>query len=276
MPRIVRFLLALLFTAPALAQQTPVYEIDPGHTRVAVTVNHLGFSKMPGFFYDVTGMLRFDPHDVGQSALDVKINAKAFTMGHLVLDKKLRGPEYFNTAQYPTIRFRATHVETTGMETGDVTGNLTFLGVTRPVTLHVRFNRKAWDQYTNADKVGFTAWGKINRSDFGMKTLLPDVGDEVKLRISVEAYVPTLDMKLKKQEQAKKLQENDEDNKALEEADDDKDAEDTTGAMPHVGVAPGGKSGQVASGGVHLRPGTEDRSPFSPMEPKEVKDGVAH
>lgn len=193
------FVMLLSFGAPAFAQEIPTYEIDPGHTRVSFTINHLGYSMMPGFFNDITGVIRFDPKDVGQSRVDVKIKTDSITMGHAVLDKKLREPEYFNTKQYPIIRFRGTRIETTGMETGILTGNLTFLGVTRPVELKVRFNKKAWNSYMNTDVIGFSATGKINRSDFGMKTSLPDVGDEVKLRISVEAFVPSLEMKLKKQ-----------------------------------------------------------------------------
>lgn len=241
MPRFILLFVLCCFFTSAHAQQVTRYEIDPAHTRVVFTVKHLGFSWMPGVFNDITGTLNFNPADVSQSALDVKINAKSVSMGHKVLDKKLQEPQYFDTARYPVIRFRATHIETTGLETGNVTGNLTFLGITKPVKLHVRFNRKAWNTFMNTDVVGFTAWGKINRSDFGMKTMLPDVGDEVKLRIAVEAFVPTLDMKLKKHPELKK---------AMPEQGEDK-------AVPLL------LPGAPGTGGVKMNTKPNNASPFT-------------
>lgn len=201
MPR--RFLLTvfalLLVLTPAYAQQeAPVYEIDPSHTRVTFFVDHLGFSKMPGFFTDVTGTIRFDPADIAQARVDVRIDPKSATMGNKLLDAKLREADYFSAAKYPIIRFQGTKIEQTGMEEGKLTGTVTLRGVTRPVTLDTRFVRKSWNTYMNTETIGFSARGKISRSEFGMTKLLPDVGDMVDLVISVEAYLPTLETRQKR------------------------------------------------------------------------------
>lgn len=163
------------------------YTIDPSHTRVLYFISHLGFSKMPGQFNDVTGTIQFDPNNAENSSVDALINARSLSMGNEALDKKLQGPDYFNVIKYPLIRFTSTKTEKTGSGTGTVTGDLTLLGVTKPVTLDVRFNHKGYNKYAKAQAIGFSAKGKINRSDFGMKTLLPDVGDEIELRIEAEA-----------------------------------------------------------------------------------------
>jgi polyisoprenoid-binding protein YceI len=173
-----------LFASPVRAE---TYNLDAGHTRVQYRVNHLGFSDMPGIFNDIKGTLNFDPTNPEASTIDATINASSVTMNNTMLDGKIKGGDFFNVAKFPTITFKSTGVNREGSAKGSVEGKLTFLGVTRPVTLDVTFNKKAWDKYAGAEAVGFTAYAKIHRSDFGMKYLLPDVGDDVTIRIDVEA-----------------------------------------------------------------------------------------
>lgn len=163
------------------------YVIDPSHTRVEYRVSHLGFSFMPGRFSDVTGNIAFDPQKPEESQVNVLINALAVSMDDKTLDEKLKGPQFFNASKYPLIAFKSTEVKKNGINTGTMTGDVTLLGVTKPITLKVKFNKKGWNKYAGAEAVGFTAWGKLRRSDFGMKAYIPDVGDEVTLRIAVEA-----------------------------------------------------------------------------------------
>lgn len=182
-------LLFSLFIAPARAEEPQLYNIDKDHTRVVFFVDHLGFSHMPGVFNDVTGTINFDHARAEESNVNVRINARAVSVNHKALDAKLQGAEYFNTAKFPIITFKSTKIETTGLETGLLTGDLTMLGVTKPVTLDVRFNHKGWNNYASLEAIGFTATGKISRSDFGMRTMLPDVGDDIELRIELEAQL---------------------------------------------------------------------------------------
>ena len=177
---------ALTFAAltPAHAE---TYVLESGHTRAEFRVSHLGFSEMPGMFSDIKGRLEFDPAKPEQGSIEATINANSVTMNHAVLDGKLKGKDFFNTAKYPTITFKSTDIDRDGSASGTIKGNLTMLGVTRPVTLDVTFSKKAWNKYAGAEAVGFTAFTKIHRSDFGMKYLLPDVGDDVTIRLDVEA-----------------------------------------------------------------------------------------
>ncbi|MDB5478235.1 MAG: polyisoprenoid-binding protein [Alphaproteobacteria bacterium] len=181
----------LAFSVPALAAPaSPVqkaYKIDPNHTRVIYFISHLGFSRFMGHFNKATGTINFNVDDVQNSSVDVTIDATSLSMDQSVLDNTLQGPQYFDTQRFPTITFKSTRVQRTGPATGDVTGDLTLHGMTRPVTLQVKFNRQGMNRYARANSLGFSATGKINRSDFGIRTLLPDVGDEVTLQIEAEA-----------------------------------------------------------------------------------------
>jgi polyisoprenoid-binding protein YceI len=94
---------------------------------------------------------------------------------------------YFNSAAFPAITFKSTEVTTTGHNTGTVTGDLTFRGVTKPVTLDVLYNGTASFPWApDQPKIGFSATGSLKRSDFGMDILVPSVSDEVDLLIEVE------------------------------------------------------------------------------------------
>ncbi len=177
----------VLFAPSAMAEE---YVFDSSHTRVQYRISHLGFSDMPGMFSNIKGTLNFDPTMPEQSTVEAVINASDVTMNNTVLDGKLKGKDFFNVAKFPTITFNSTNVIREGSAKGSVEGKVTFLGVTRPVTLDVTFNKKAFSKYAGSDVVGFTAYTKINRSDFGMKYLLPDVGDTVTIRIDVEAVRP--------------------------------------------------------------------------------------
>lgn len=175
------------FAKPKDAHPLPVYTIDPNHTRVLFYVNHLGFSHTPGQFNAVAGTIAFDPARPQQSEVNATIQSAQVSMGLQALDAKIQTAEFFNTAKYPTITFKSHSIEKTGSVNGVMIGDLTLLGVTKAVKLDVKFNRKGWNTYAKADAIGFSATGKIRRSDFGMKAYLPDVGDDVFIRLEVEA-----------------------------------------------------------------------------------------
>jgi polyisoprenoid-binding protein YceI len=187
------FRLILAFLLVSFPVSAAVYEIEPGHTRVNYKISHLGYSYMPGTFNDIKGTIHFDDAKVEESSVNVTIATKSVTMDHDVLDGKLLSETFFNAEKYPTITFKSVKVEKTGDDRGSVTGDLTLLGVTKPVTLKVKFNKKAVNPYVKAEMVGFSAWGQIKRSDFGMSAYLPDVGDEVFFSIQAEAVGPKIE-----------------------------------------------------------------------------------
>lgn len=185
----------LLIATPAFAALDH-YTLDKEHTNIVFHINHLGFSEMVGLMTSYDGSFRFDPHQPKQSSVDVTINPAGIHTSSKKLDEVLQGAQWFNTAKFPTMHFVSTAINVTGAHTGDVTGNLTMLGVTKPVVLHVHFNKADFFPMVHDFKAGFSATATIKRSDFGMTSYIPMVGDEVRLEIQTEG----VDQDIKKEQ----------------------------------------------------------------------------
>ena len=167
------------------------YTADPDHTLVAWTLDHLGFSPYTGLFGGVTGSLTLDPKAPNSAKVDVTIpvskvvTASTGLTQHLLRPGKDGGkPDFFGAAPADA-RFVSTAVVANGQK-ARITGNLTFNGVTRPVTLDAEFYGagKMPEQMGGKENVGFHATGTITRSQFGLGFGVPMVGDSVKLDIS--------------------------------------------------------------------------------------------
>jgi polyisoprenoid-binding protein YceI len=96
----------------------------------------------------------------------------------------LKGDQWLDAKANPQITFKAKSVTVTGPQTATVTGDLTLHGVTKPVNLQAKLNGGGVNPLDKKFTVGFELAGKIKRSDFGVKTYLPLIGDEVDLTIS--------------------------------------------------------------------------------------------
>ena len=162
------------------------YRLDPSHFAVLWKVSHLGFSHFVGRFDRADATLDFDPAAPAAASLTVTVETASLDTRLPDLDSTLRGSGWFDVATYPQAVFRSTAIEITGPATGRVTGDLTLLGVTRPVTLDVTFNGGATNLLTGRYTLGFAASGTLHRSEFGLTNLVPAVGDEVELEIQAE------------------------------------------------------------------------------------------
>jgi polyisoprenoid-binding protein YceI len=171
--------------APAIAADT--YALDPAHTQVIFTIDHLGFSTITGSVRGLSGTLLLDTVKPQNSTVTVSMAADSVDTGFAARDKALQGPMFFNVSTFPAMTFKSTHVTMTSAKTADIQGELNLLGVTRPLVLKTTFNRIAEDTIgTKVYKAGFTATTTIRRSDFGMKAYVPYVGDEVHVVINFE------------------------------------------------------------------------------------------
>jgi polyisoprenoid-binding protein YceI len=170
------------------ARAADKYALDPMHTFVVFKVTHLGYIHVVGWFTAVAGELTFDPADVTKSTLNVTIKTASIDTHFPQRNKDLMSPDFLNVAEFPEMTFKSTSVQKTGDKTGKVTGELTLLGVTKPVTMDVTFNKIAPNPFNNnKPTAGFEAHTVIKRSDFGMKAAIPSVGDEVDISIDAEA-----------------------------------------------------------------------------------------
>lgn len=186
-------IVSLFAAVSAGAQAAPdKYEIDKTHTHIIFFANHLGYSQTIGRIKEYEGYFTFDENEPEKSEVDVTLKPASVDTSVPALDETLRGEKFFNVAQFPTMRFKSTGVKVTdkAKKTGDVAGELTLLGVTKPVTLHVTYNKSGIHPYTNNYVSGFSAEARIKRSEFGMDKYLPDVGDEVVIHIEAEGVDP--------------------------------------------------------------------------------------
>ena len=197
-----RILLALplLFAAPLLAEETAApalpgvadatrvsagsYEVDARHTQVNWQVNHFGFNDYFGLFGDVTGTLDIDPANLGAATVDVTIPTASVATSSAGLTTHLQTPDFFDAAKFGTARFVSKNVVVDGQR-AMITGDLTMLGVTKPVELETRFEGAGANPMSKKATIGFHASTTIKRSDWGMTKYVPMVSDEVKLRISI-------------------------------------------------------------------------------------------
>ncbi|MCF8470323.1 MAG: YceI family protein [Parvibaculum sp.] len=166
------------------------YRIDPHHTSVHFNVDHLGFSRFVARFDKVGGTLEAVPTAPERSSLSVTIDAASIDTNVAELDEMLKGPDMFDAAAHPEITFMSTGLKRMGPAAGEMTGDLTIAGTIKPVTLDVTFNGAAPDPLTGDDTLGFSATGAFERSQWGLSSWWPAVGNEVEVHIEAEFIKP--------------------------------------------------------------------------------------
>lgn len=173
--------------AAASAQAAPEkFVLDPTHTYPHFEIDHLGFSTMLGRFNKTEGTMTIDWAKKTGSA-EIKIDAASVDTGFAKRDDHLRSPDFLNAAEFPAITYKSTKVVINDDKSATVDGNLTMVGVTKPVTIKVeRINCGEHPMKKGTHVCGFDASAKIKRSDFGIKYALPAVGDDMVLRFEVE------------------------------------------------------------------------------------------
>lgn len=183
--------LAACYTPPSIA---PVdapsgdYTLDPAHVSVVWSLSHAGLSQYTARFNDVTGALSFDPDTPESSRVDIRIDPKSVSTGDTEFDATIANDsKYFGAETHPEIRFVSTDIQTAGENTGIITGDLTFRGVTLPLVLDTTYNG-AGSSFGNPGKtLGFSATGTLKRSNFGLSYLTNlGIGDDVSLTIEAE------------------------------------------------------------------------------------------
>jgi polyisoprenoid-binding protein YceI len=186
MKRIVGAALAAV-VIPA-ADAAPVsYTLDPDHTIPRFEIMHNHFSNHIAAFMKSSGKATLDAA-VGTGSVEVTIETASFLAGHALMEKVVKSNEFFDVEKFPVMTYRSTRIRWEGGRPTVVEGDLTILGVTRPVTL--TFTNFACGQHprNKKEQCGGNLVGAIKRSDFGMKAYIPIIGDDVKLMIQVEAF----------------------------------------------------------------------------------------
>jgi polyisoprenoid-binding protein YceI len=179
-------LLAAAFALPAAAEQE-TYTVDPAHTYPSFEVNHLGFSTSRGMFTRTTGKIVLDRANKTGS-IDITIDTRSLFTGDERRDKHLRADDFFHVEMFPEMTYRSNTIRFRGDNPVAVEGELTLLGVTRPVSLGIDSFNCGTHPINRKPVCGADATATIKRSEFGMDAYVPAVGDQVTLRIGIEAF----------------------------------------------------------------------------------------
>lgn len=143
------------------------FQIDNSHSEIQFSVRHMMVSKVRGVFEKWGGEIALDPANPAATTVDITIDAASINTKDAQRDGHLRSADFLNVEQFPTIHFKSTEVELTGDNTAKLHGDLTIVGVSKPVTLNVEYQGNAkspWGTVT----YGFSASTKINREDWGL------------------------------------------------------------------------------------------------------------
>ncbi len=175
-------LAVLALAVPAFAAEN--YTVDGVHSQVVFKISHMGVSNNYGVFKDIAGTFTMDG---ANSKIEVTIKADSVDTFNAKRDSHIKSPDFFNTKEFPSITFKSKSVKSTGEKTMDVSGDLTFLGVTKPVTIKVtqvgsgKGMQGEW-------RSGFEGTFTIKRTDFGNKTYVEGggLGDDVSVMVNIE------------------------------------------------------------------------------------------
>jgi polyisoprenoid-binding protein YceI len=181
-------LAGLLATAGTAAAAPVTYKLDPGHTMVLFSWNHFGFSNPTANLGQVDGTLVYDEAAPTKSTVEATLPLAGLDTFVPKLDEHLKSADFLDAAKFPTVTFKSTKVTSAGKDKLKVVGDLTVHGVTKPVTLDVAVNKVGPHPMMKVQTAGFDATATIKRSDFGVGAYVPNVSDEIKIRITTEAH----------------------------------------------------------------------------------------
>ena len=179
---------ALIFTVTASAAfaAPETYVVDGSHTYPRFSYSHLGFSTQLSRFNTTTGKVVFDKA-AKTGSVDIEIDAKSVDTGSTLFNQHIQGEDFLDTAKYPKAIFKSTNVVVEGDKPAKIEGNLTIKGVTKPVTLTVTSFQAMPHPMQKKDAIGANAYTTIKRSEFNAGKYAPNVGEEVRIDIAIEA-----------------------------------------------------------------------------------------
>lgn len=185
------FLLLAAICGPTFSARADTYKIDPVHSAIRFKVRHF-FSYVSGSFEKFEGTIQFNPDQPEKSSVTAKIETASINTGNEKRDGDLRSPMFFDVEKYPAITFKSKKVRQTGPDSADVVGDLTMHGVTKEISLQVKFLGKGKGMGGSSISGWQVTPEPIKRSDYGltwskMVEGTAVVGEEVTISIDVEA-----------------------------------------------------------------------------------------
>lgn len=170
------------------------WNFDETHSGVDFVVRHMMVSKVRGQFTGIKGWLEFDEEQPENAQIVARIDVDTINTRQADRDAHLRSADFFDVENHPQMVFKSTAVKVTGENRGEVTGDLTIRGVTKPVTFDVEYFGQL-DSPFGDRRTGFSGTIKINREDFGLtwnqalETGGWLVGKEITVHVELEAIL---------------------------------------------------------------------------------------
>ena len=181
-----KHIIAALLAVSAGSALAQTYNIEPNHTYPSFEADHLGISVWRGKFTKTSGVVKLD-RAAKTGTMDIAIDANSIDFGHAKMNDHAKSKDMFNVEQFPTITYKGKAMKFDGDKPVSVEGELTMLGVTKPVTLNIGKFKCIEHPMLKREVCGADATAEFKRTDFGLNYGTPRFAPEVKLAIQVEA-----------------------------------------------------------------------------------------
>ena len=163
-----------------------IYNIDAVHSSVVFKIKHLNTSNFYGRFNDVSGKIELDENDPSKSSVEFTIKTDSVDTNNEKRDQHVKGPDFLNTKQFPTITFKSTKVAKSGDNKYAVEGEVEMHGEKKPLSVTVEQVGSGKDM-KGSDIIGAETKFTVKRSNFGMSGMQKALGDDIDVIVSVEA-----------------------------------------------------------------------------------------
>ena len=186
MKTILSFVVATFISVSAFAQST--WKVDKAHSKLTFTTTHLGISDVAGLFKDFDVTVNSSKPDFSDAVFELTTNVSSIDTEVEMRDNHLKSADFFDAEKHPTMTFKSTAIKPAGKDRYKLTGNLTMLGVTKPVTMDLWYRGTVENPMSKAPTAGFQLTGKLKRSDFNLGPKFPTamISDEVQIKADGE------------------------------------------------------------------------------------------
>ncbi|HYC42749.1 MAG TPA: YceI family protein [Noviherbaspirillum sp.] len=184
----IKHIIAAVLAISAGSAFAQTYNIEPNHTYPSFEADHLGISVWRGKFNKTSGVVKLD-RKAKTGTMDIAIEANSIDFGHAKMNEHAKSKDMFNVEQFPTITYKGKSMKFDGDKPVSVEGELTMLGVTKPVNLTISKFKCIEHPMFKREVCGADATAEFKRTDFGLNYGTPRFAPEVKLAIQVEALI---------------------------------------------------------------------------------------
>ncbi len=182
------FVLAAFFTLTAFTSLLPVWENDDPHSQLGFTVTHLGIADVSGTFNDFDVTIKSSKPDFSDAEFELTARTASIDTRVEARNNHLKSADFFDVVKYPELTFKSTSLKKNGKDNYKLSGDLTLHGITKPVTMNLKYRGTTQNPASKAATAGFQLEGVIKRSDFNVGPGFPPpmISDEVRIKADGE------------------------------------------------------------------------------------------